>query len=137
MKSCNIVENRSQSRLLTILFSNVTPDLSSTIIFHIVDNSAGTMWVAQNYSILIFSRLRIFGCVVDFTPRGGVLTFTKTSNMTFRAFFNIYTGGAKAPQPLCCPPPPPPTEGFWPPPSNVPFCLKMSENHAEIAGNQV
>ncbi len=39
-------------------------------------------------------------------------------------------------------PPPPPApmlatlKGFGSP-SNVPFCLKMSENHAEIAGNQV
>ena len=54
-----------------------------------------------------------------------------------RAFFNIYTGGAKAPPP----PPPapmlaPPLKGFGPP-SNVPFCLKISEYHAEIAGNQV
>ena len=48
-----------------------------------------------------------------------------------RAFFNIYTGGAKAPPPS----PyvgPPPLKGFGPP-SNVPFCLKMSDNHAEIA----
>ena len=50
-----------------------------------------------------------------------------------RAFFNIYTGGAKAPPaPMLAPP----LKGFGPP-SNVPFCLKMSENHAEIAGNQV
>ncbi len=49
------------------------------------------------------------------------------------AFFNIYTGGAKAPPaPMLAPP----LKGFGPP-SNVPFCLKMSENHAEIAGNQV
>ncbi len=35
-------------------------------------------------------------------------------------------------------PPPPPTKGFCPPPLvKVPFCLKMSEFHAEIAGNEV
>ena len=50
-----------------------------------------------------------------------------------RAFFNIYTGGAKAPP---APTLAPPLKGFGPP-SNVPFCLKMSENNAEIAGNQV
>ena len=39
-----------------------------------------------------------------------------------------YTGGAEAsPQSLCC----------LPPPVKVPFCLKMSEYHAEIAGNQI
>ena len=56
------------------------------------------------------------------------------SQLYDRAFFNIYTGGIKAlPQSLCCSPP---LKGFGSP-SNVPFCLKMSENHAEIAGNQV
>ncbi len=54
---------------------------------------------------------------------------------SFRAFFNIYTGGAKNPQaPMLSPHPP--LKGFGPP-SSVPFCLKMSENHAEIARNQV
>ncbi len=37
-----------------------------------------------------------------------------------RAFFNIYTGGAKAPPAAILPPPPPPLKGFGPP-SNVPF----------------
>ena len=56
------------------------------------------------------------------------------SQLYDRAFFNIYTGGIKAlPQSLCCSPP---LKGFGSP-SNVPFCLKMSENLAEIAGNQV
>ena len=31
---------------------------------------------------------------------------------------------------------PPPVKGF-PPPSKSPFSLKMSENHTEIAGNQL
>ena len=57
--------------------------------------------------------------------------------MHLRAFFNMYTGGAKAtPPPTPYVAPTPPLKGFGPP-SSVPFCLKMSENHAEIAGNQV
>ena len=52
------------------------------------------------------------------------------------ASFHIYTGGPKAPppQPLCCPPPPLKGFGLL---VKVLFCLKMSENCAEIAGNQV
>ncbi len=47
-------------------------------------------------------------------------------------FLTYILEGPKPPSPYVGPP----TEGFWPP-SNVPFCLKMSKNHAEIAGNQV
>ncbi len=67
--------------------------------------------------LLVNSNKSLFGSVV----------------MKARAFFNIYTGGAKAPP---APTLAPPLKGFGPP-SNVPFCLKMSDNHAEIAGNQV
>ena len=50
----------------TIMFSVVTPNSGSTVLFHIVDNLLWTIWAAKHKhcSILLCSRIRALGCVV-------------------------------------------------------------------------
>ena len=91
--------------------------------------------------VLIIPLLKLIKLITPHVSSRLVVHGTFTENLSLfvekycQGLFNIYTGGAKAP-PAPMLPPPPPLKGFGPP-SNVPFCLKMSENHAEIAGNQV
>ena len=95
-----------------------------------------TKWSCLFFQITqLFPGIHQFMTFINFIIRYKWV-FISNQKLLFAGPLLTYILASPPPPAPVLPPPPPPLKGFGPL-VKVPFCLKMSENHAEITGNQV